>query len=203
MTGLRRVRLAELLASSGQIAGFKALIARGGVAAMPTETFYGLAADPRSPDAIRRIFLAKGREEEKSLPVVIAKTGHLESLGVIAEKRVLSRYERLWPAPLSIVLPLREPIAASRGQSSLAVRIPGAPDLVRLLDATGPVTATSANLSGESPLNDPDDVVRAFEGKIDLLLDGGITPGGMPSTIVDATLDPPVLLRAGAYPWPC
>src|SRR5262249_28883705 len=116
---------------------------------------------------------------------------------------ILDRYEDLWPAPLSVVLALKNPIAASRGQAKVAVRIPASPDLVRLLDATGPLTATSANRSGEPPLADPDEVARLFDDRIDLLVDGGETPGGLPSTIVDATVEPPVLLRAGAFPWPC
>jgi L-threonylcarbamoyladenylate synthase len=102
-----------------------------------------------------------------------------------------------------VVLALKKPIAASRGQAKLAVRIPASPDLVRLLGAAGPLTATSANRSGEPPLTDPEDVARVFGPRIDLLVDGGETRGGMPSTIVDSTVEPPVLLRAGAFPWPC
>lgn len=200
--GLRRIRIGDLLASPDEIRRFEALVGGGGVAAIPTETFYGLAADPRSAGGVRRVFDAKGRGEEKPLPVVFANRGQLEELGVEAAERLLLEYMRLWPAPLSVVLPLKSPIAASRGQSKLAVRIPASPDLVRLLEATGPLTATSANRSGEPPLADPEDVSRLFEGRIDLLVDGATTPGGLPSTMIDATVDPPVLLRAGAFPWP-
>ena len=202
MTALRRVTLARLLESPGEVADLKALLGRGGVAAIPTETFYGLAADPANPDGIRRILEAKGREEDKPLPVVFASREQLERLGVDCAAANLERWFAIWPAPLTVVLHLRAPVAASRGSASLGVRVPALPDLVRLLEATGPLTATSANLSGQPPLSDPDRVAAAFEGKLDVLIDGGRTPGGKPSTVLDAVADPPKVLRPGAYPWP-
>ncbi len=199
---LRRISLARLKGSPEEIRRLRALLSAGGVAALPTETFYGLAADPRSEDGVRRVLEAKGRDDRKPLPVVFATPGQLAGLGVAAPGALLDRYLALWPAPLTVVLPLEKPIAASRGLATLAVRIPGAPDLRALLEEIGAVTATSANRSDAPPLEDPDDVARAFEGRLDLLVDGGRTPGRLPSTLIDATVDPPVLLRRGAYPWP-
>ncbi len=199
---LRRISLAQLTGSPEEIRRLRELFSAGGVAVLPTETFYGLAADPKSEDGVRRILEAKGRDDRKPLPVVFAMPAQLAGLGIAASGAVLDRYLALWPAPLTVVLPLEKPIAASRGSPTLAVRIPAAPDLRSLLEEVGPVTATSANRSDAPPLDDPDDVARVFAGRVDLLVDGGKTPGGLPSTLIDATVDPPVLLRRGAYPWP-
>ena len=199
---LRRVSLGRLEGSPEEIRGLRALLAAGGVAAVPTETFYGLAADPKNENGVRRVVEAKGRDDRKPLPVVFATREQLAGLGVAAPKALLDRYLALWPAPLTVVLPLEMPIAASRGSPTLAVRIPAATDLRSLLEKIGAVTATSANRSDAPPLDDPDEVARVFAGRVDLLVDGGKTPGRLPSTLIDATVDPPVLLRRGAYPWP-
>lgn len=199
---MRRVSIADLNASPKKIAEVRRLLAGGGVAAIPTETSYGLAADPWSPEGVRRIFEAKGREGGKALPVAFAKREQLERLGTIASDDVLARYFDIWPAPLTVILPLEKPIAASCDRPNLAVRIPAYPELVLLLEAIGPVTATSANRSGEEPVNDPDQIVRIFRGTVDLLVDGGPSPGGLPSTLLDATRNPPAVLRLGAFPWP-
>jgi len=202
VTALRRIRLDRLLESPQELADLRTLLAGGGVAAIPTETFYGLAADPSSILGIARIFGAKGRAEQKPLPVVFAARDQLERLGVDAPAEELDRWFAVWPAPLTVVLPIRAPIIASRGHLSLGVRIPAHPELVRLLEATGPLTATSANRAGDPPLSDPDSVAAAFDGGVDLVIDGGRTPGGLPSTLLDALADPPKVLRPGAYPWP-
>jgi len=170
--------------------------------AVPTETFYALACDPLEATAIRRIFEIKRREDDKPLPVLFARRTELDRLGVEADSRALDQYFWIWPAPLTVVFPIRAPIAASRGQSTIAVRLPASKKLRDLLSLIGPVTGTSINRSGEAPLNSPDAVESAFRREIDLLVDGGRTPGGKPSTLVDATREPPVVLRPGAYSWP-
>jgi L-threonylcarbamoyladenylate synthase len=202
VSALRRVRLDRLLESAEEIARLRELLSGGGVAAIPTETFYGLAADPASVLGIARIFGAKGRAEDKPLPVVFASRDQLESLGVESTRDSLDRWFEVWPAPLTVVLPIRRPIMASRGHSSLGVRIPALPGLVRLLESTGPLTATSANRAGDPPFSDPDAVAAAFDGGVDLLIDAGPTPGGKPSTVLDALADPPGVIRPGAFPWP-
>jgi len=199
---MRRVRIADLIASPEEIGELRIFLAQGRLVAIPTETFYGLAVDPTSREGVRRVFEAKGREEGKPVPVIFATRKQLEELGAAPPDDVLARYFGIWPAPLTVVLPLKKPIAASGDRPNLALRIPACPELVRLLEAIGPVTATSANRSGEAPLTDPDEVARIFEGAVDLLVDGGPTPGGRPSTLLDATMDPPVVLRPGAFSWP-
>jgi len=199
---MRRIGLEELLASPEESAGLAQRLARGGVAAIPTETFYGLAADPLRRGGVERILALKRRDETKALLVLFSTPAQLDTLGVTASPSMLARFFGLWPAPLTAVVPLAAPIPASLGGPTLAVRMPAHASLRRLLERIGPVTATSANRSGAAPCVDPDDVARLFSNEFDLLVDGGRTPGGLPSTLVDATVDPPRVLRAGAFPWP-
>jgi tRNA threonylcarbamoyl adenosine modification protein (Sua5/YciO/YrdC/YwlC family) len=199
---MRRIPMAELLASEEKLAEFAALLKRGGVAAIPTETFYALAADPKNAAGVERVLAAKGRIERKPLLVLFSERSQLEDLGVSAPAAGLERFLGLWPAPLTVVFPLRAPLPASLDAPNLGVRIPSDEPLRRLLARVGPVTGTSANRSGQRARVDPEEVVEVFGGEIDVLVDGGFTPGGLPSTLVDATVDPPRLLRAGAFPWP-
>jgi L-threonylcarbamoyladenylate synthase len=198
---VRRIRLGDLVTSEAEVLRLRELLAHAGVAAIPTETFYALGADPRNPEGVERVFEIKGRDDGKPLLVLISSRGDLKALGVSATPSLLDRLFRTWPAPLTVVLPLSRPIAASRGASTLAVRLPAAPDVVALLSVAGPLTGTSANRSGEPPTAEPGEVARTLGGDLDLLVDGGRTPGGVPSTVVDATLDPPRLLRPGAFSW--
>lgn len=199
---MRRVRLADVLASPEELSLLRDLLARGGVAAIPTETFYGLAADPRSEAGVARIFRIKERDDGKALLVLFSERSHLAALGVAADSPTLDRFLRIWPAPLTVVLPLTEPVAASRGARALALRMPAHVAVLELLSVVGPATGTSANRSGAPALSDPEAVASALGSDIDVLVDGGPTPGGEPSTLVDATQEPPVVLRAGAFPWP-
>ncbi len=197
---MRQVSLEDLLSSDGELSGLRRLLAGGGVAAIPTETFYALAADPGSERGVARVIEIKGRDDGKPLLVLFAERAQLHRLGVETPAAILDRFFRIWPAPLTVVLPIRAPIPASRGGATLAVRMPEAPAVRELLTAVGPLTGTSANRSGAPPLARPDDVARALP-ELDLLVDGGPTPGGEPSTIVDATADPARVIRSGAYRW--
>ncbi len=199
---MRRISIDALIASLEEVNLLKDLLVHGGVAAIPTETFYALAADPLSEVGVRRIFRTKGRDDGKPLPVLFGTPAQLERLGVSAPRERLEHYLRLWPAPLTVALPLKAPIAASRGLSSLAVRLPAARKVRELLRLSGPLTGTSVNRSGSPAMTDPDEIEEFFGRHVDLLIDGGRTPGGKPSTIVDATVDPPALLRPGAFAWP-
>lgn len=169
---------------------------------MPTETSYGLAADPRSTEGVRRALEFKRREANKPLLVLFAARAQLEPLGIDVSAPSLDRFFAIWPAALTAVVPLRAPIPASRGAASLGVRMPAHPELRALLAQIGPVTGTSLNRSGEAPCETADEVAERFGDAIAWLVDGGRTPGGPPSTLVDATVDPPRVLRAGAFPWP-
>ena len=198
---VRRVRLEDVLASPEELAFLRDLFGRGGVAAVPTETFYGLAADPTNAAAVARIAKIKGRGDRKPFLVVFSDRRQLDGLGIDAGSRTLDFWFGIWPAPITVVFGLERPIAASLGSMTVAVRQPAAPELRSLLAAVGPLTATSANRSGRPALDDPDEVVEQLGPELDLVIDGGRTAGGLPSTLVDATRNPPVLLRAGAFAW--
>lgn len=198
---MRRISIDALSASPDEILWLTDLLRNGGVAALPTDTYYALGANPLRANGVERVFETKGRDDGKPLPVLFATRRQLDVLGVSETAKTLDAYFGIWPAPLTAVFRIREPIAASRGRSTLAVRLPAAEKVLRLLEAVGPLTGTSANRSGGAPLDDPDAVESLFPRGVDVLVDGGKSPGGPPSTIIDATTDPPTLLRAGAFPW--
>jgi len=181
------------------VATVREVLGRHGVVAIPTESFYGLAVDPRDREALARIYRAKDRVAEKALLVVAASLEQVETL-VVIEEPWRARLHEAWPAPLTVVLPDRR--AGAGRDATLAVRVPAHDLLRRLLALVGPLTATSANPSGGAPANDPSEVERVFGSLLDLLLDGGRTPGGLPSTLVDCTAHPPVLLRRGGWELP-
>jgi L-threonylcarbamoyladenylate synthase len=184
-----------------EIAPYLDFLARGGVVAIPTETFYGLASDPFSGESVTAIYALKGRSSEKALPVLIGKVSQLKELGVCAPDSVIDLLLGIWPAPLTAILPVTSPIAASGSASTLAVRMPAHADLLRFLEISGPLTGTSANRSGKPPESDPEQVWREFGKRGVWLIDDGQTPGGLPSTVIDFEASPPRLVRPGAYPW--
>jgi L-threonylcarbamoyladenylate synthase len=199
---MRRVPIEELSRGSAALRELAENVRSGSVLAIPTESSYGLAVDPRCEAAVRRVFALKGRDGTKPLLVVAANRAQVEALGISASAETLERFFDVWPAALTVTLPLREPLPASASASTLAVRVPAHPKLRELLEATGPLTATSLNRSGQAPCNDPDEAERAFGHEVDVLVDGGRTSGGAPSTLLDATVEPPRVLRPGAFPWP-
>jgi L-threonylcarbamoyladenylate synthase len=199
---VRRIRIEDLLASPDEIAALGALLARGGIAGIPTETFYGLAADPKSEVGVRRVLALKRRDAARPLLALFGARRQLAPLGVAAAPATLDRFFAIWPAALTVILPLSAPIPASRDTLSLGLRMPAHAALRDLLARIGPVTGTSFNRTGEPPCSDPEEAVRLMPGEIDVFVDGGRTAGGLASTLLDATVDPPRVLREGAFPWP-
>ena len=176
----------------------------GAVVAFPTETFYGLAVDPRSEPAVLRMFALKRRAADHSLPLIAASVAqvkdHVGSMTPLAE-RLAARW---WPGPLTLIIPASPVLFAGVHGSTgnVAVRVPAGSVARALAAAAGhAITSTSANISGEPPPTTPDEVAAAFGDDLAVLIDGGPTPGGLPSTIVDATGAVPLLVRAGAIAW--
>jgi L-threonylcarbamoyladenylate synthase len=179
-------------------------IRNGGLVAVPTDTLYGLAADPFSAAAIERLFAVKGRAAERAVPLIAADAAQVTAqLGRLpaAGQRLA---ERFWPGPLTLLVPATRALAAavSGGTGRVGVRVPAHGVARAICAAAGrPITATSANVSGEPATPDPDQVERTLGGRLDLLIDAGTTPGGAASTIVDVTGADPALVRAGAISW--
>lgn len=176
----------------------------GGVVAFPTETFYGLAVDPRSALAVRRVFELKRRGIDQPLPLIASGIeqilDHVGTLTPLAARLA----SRAWPGPLTLIIPaslrLCDDVHLSKG--TVAVRVSADPVAGALARSAGhAITSTSANISGDPPASTPERVVTSFGADIDVLIDAGPTPAGLPSTIVDATGDAPVLVRAGAVSW--
>lgn len=175
----------------------------GGILAYPTETFYGLGADGRNEQAIERIFALKGRNFDKPLPLIIGTEGDLadlvEEVPAVAEKLM----KVFWPGALTLVFrasPLLLP-KLTAGTGKIGLRISSHPTAARLAAILSrPLTATSANRSGGRECSSAEEVQEVFGDRLDAVIDGGRTPGGTGSTIVDVTTDPPAILRTGAIP---
>jgi len=178
------------------------LLDRGGILAIPTESSYGLGVDPRRRPGVESVYKIKGRSRQMALPVVVAGIQQLPEVGVDLDEPALVLLRELWPAPLTAVLPCRPGLPAAAGGDTVAVRIPAAPDLVCLLDRLQrPLTATSANLGGGRAVRDPDELETLLEGSDAVVVDGGVLPGGPPSTIVELAADGWKLLREGRFPF--
>ena len=180
-----------------------ALLRDGGIVAYPTDTLYGLAADPRNPRAIEALFAAKGRPSEQATPLIAASLEQA-SQAVVMNQQAIALARRFWPGPLSLVLPARETVdrAVLGGGTTAAIRVPAHEIALALARAfEWCLTATSANISGRPPVREATQLDDELRGRVDLVIDGGPTPGGPPSTIVDLTHTPPQLLRAGAIAW--
>jgi tRNA threonylcarbamoyl adenosine modification protein (Sua5/YciO/YrdC/YwlC family) len=167
-----------------------ALLAAGGVVAIPTESSYALGALPASREGVETVYRIKRRERGKPLPVVVAGLDQLAGLGIAADLPILKLLSPFWPGPLTAVLPIAGAgaagvVAAAAGGGSLALRIPGHPQLLELLARLGHgLTATSANRSGGEPILDPGRAAELLAGERAMVVDGGVLPGGPPSTLV-------------------
>ena len=179
------------------------ILLRDGVMAYPTETFYGLGAVCFSEKAVRRIYRLKARDAGKPLSLIVSGLDMIETLAVSPPPLFHCLVSEFWPGPLTLVLKASPsfPARLAGPGHTIGVRIPSVPWLRRLVTKVGlPITATSANISGEGEISDPAEILRTFNDKVDIIVDGGSTPGGQPSTIVDITGPMPLILREGAIP---
>jgi L-threonylcarbamoyladenylate synthase len=177
------------------------ILRRGGLVAFPTETFYGLGAAALDALAVRRVFDVKGRPSSMPLLVLIDAASSLQHLVLDVPQRARPLMDRHWPGALTLVFRAAPhlPAELTAGTGTVGVRVPKhqvARALVTHLGA--PVTAPSANPTGGTPPTTAEGVLAHFRDVLDLVLDGGPTPGGAPSTVVDVTVDPPRVLRHGA-----
>ena len=175
-----------------------------GVVAYPTDTLYGLAADPRSDTAILKLYRIKGRPVDRATPLIAASTDQLRECGATLTPLAARLSAAFWPGPVTLVVPAWDglSLAALGGGLTAAIRVPDHPVAQTLARIAGyPITATSANRTTRLATSDPDVVAAELGADLDGLVDDGWCPGGPPSTIVDACGDRPCLVRAGAVPW--
>ena len=173
----------------------------GGLVVFPTETFYGLGANALDREAVMRVFEVKGRPESKPLLVLVDSVKMAESLAREIPETARDLMARYWPGPLTLVFKAVSdlPSALTAGTGTIGIRMPGHRVAWELVKATGlPITAPSANPSGASPPTTAQAVLEKLQGTVDLIIDGGPTSGGAPSTILDVSVTPPRLIRQGA-----
>lgn len=177
------------------------ILKTGGLVAFPTETVYGLGADALNAEAAARIYAAKGRPSDNPLIIHIADMDALEKIAVNIPWPAVRLAENFWPGPLTMIFDKSEavPYSTTGGLDTVAVRMPAnqtAQELIRA--AGGYVSAPSANTSGRPSPTTAEHVRVDLDGKIDMILDGGSVEIGLESTIVDMTVEPPMILRPGA-----
>jgi L-threonylcarbamoyladenylate synthase len=199
----RVLRLDPASVDPGLIGEVVSILLRDGVMAYPTETFYGLGAAGLSAKAVSKIYKLKGRDQSKPLSVIASD---LDMVGEIAGPLppvFWTLAEEFWPGPLTLVLKASAAVPAflAGPAGSIAVRIPPVSWVRRVAyEMSQPLTATSANISGEKEMTEPAEVAAVFDGKVELIVDGGATPGGAPSTLLDLTSSEPRILREGVIP---
>jgi L-threonylcarbamoyladenylate synthase len=182
----------------GTLAQALAVLDKGGLVAFPTDTVYGVGALAFNGMAVGSIYTAKDRPVEKAIPVLIGETADLAKVTLEVPGVAVRLAARFWPGPLTLVVPrhpdLPETVSAS---PTVGVRVPDHSVARALLLAAGPMAVTSANLSGQPSPSSAQEVFAQLGGRIALIIDGGKTPGGVPSTVVDCSEPEPLILRAG------
>ena len=180
------------------------LLCEGGVAAIPTDTLYGLAADAFNSDAIERVFAIKERPEGMALPVLLSDAEQLSIVAREVPESALILAEAHWPGPLTLIVAKNEglPPRLTAGHATVAVRVPDHPvprELARRLGR--PITGTSANISGAPDPQSLDELRLQIGGRVGCVVSAGPVPAGTASTIVDLSGNAPQLIREGAIPF--
>lgn len=180
-----------------------ALVRSGAVIAFPTDTVYGIGVSAFQKNAIERIYRVKGRSTFKAIPILISDSGDAEQITPPLSAAVKSLTEKFWPGALTLVLPLLPSLPENLSPTpTVGLRVPDHEFTQALLRETGPLAATSANLSGEPSALTAAEVQSQLGTSVDLILDGGPSPGGKASTVLDCTTAKPILLREGPFTWP-
>lgn len=174
------------------------VLRHGGLVAFPTDTVYGLGALAFDGDAVASVYAAKARSPQKSIPVLIGAMADFDRVAAHASEMARRLAGRFWPGPLTLVVdksPGLPPVISA--DATVGVRQPNHSAALALLQAAGPMAVSSANLSGQPDPTSASDVIAQLDGRIELVLDGGTTPGGIPSTVADCTGGDLVILREG------
>jgi L-threonylcarbamoyladenylate synthase len=178
----------------------KTILLTGGLVAFPTDTVYGLGCLVHNNKAIDRLYEVKERSQSKAIAVLIGDLADLQQLTVSVPPLAASLAQRFWPGALTLIFPIHPDLPQNLSPfPTIGIRMPDhsfARDLLRLM---GPLATTSANISGKENPTTAEEVFTQLDGRIELILDGGKTPGGVPSTVVDCTTPEPRILRTGAF----
>ena len=184
-----------------QIEAVVEVLANGGVAAIPTDTLYGLAASAFNESAVLKIYELKGRPDGMALPLLLSEAEDVRMCALDVPEAAWTLMELFWPGALTLVVRKRAtiPDIVTAGLDTVALRVPDHPVPRAIAKTLGaPITGTSANLSGRPGITNAADVRREFGDTVDFVLDGGEAPGGVASTIVDVSGDELRVLREGA-----
>ena len=176
------------------------VLRQGGVIGFPTDTVYGVGAHSSIAAGIEKLYAIKRRDHQKAIPLLIARPEDMAEVAVHVPDIAWRLAERFWPGPVTIVLSKASSVlpVLTAGANSVAVRLPAHAVALRLISTLGsPLAATSANVSGQTEAVTAQQVQTAFGGRVELILDGGRCSGGVPSTVIDATVFPPVIRRHG------
>jgi len=179
------------------------ILKKGGVIAFPTETVYGIGVSIAAAAAAERIYQIKGRAKLKALPLVLSNVAQVSEVAIDVPDMVWILAERFWPGPLTVIVKksARVPDSITSGGKTVAIRVSSHPVAVALVAGLGvPITGTSANLSGKPSPVTAVEVFNQLGHTVDLIIDGGKCPGGIESTIIDLTKNPPMIIREGAIP---
>ena len=174
------------------------VLRHNGLVAFPTDTVYGVGALAFKAEAVQRLYVVKGRATDKAIAVLVARTADLPKVAQELTPSAQRLARDFWPGPLTLVVPKHPDLpAAVSALPTVGVRFPDHPVARGLLELTGPLAVTSANRSGEPNALTAEEVLAHLSGRVDLLIDGGRAPGGIPSTVVDCTGLAPMILRQG------
>lgn len=179
------------------------VLKKGGLVAYPTDTVYGLGADPLNEKAVSRIYQVKNRPRNLPLPLLLADKSDLLKVALIVPEIAWQLIEQFWPGGLTLVVKKNVwvPANITAGGDTVAVRIPDHPVTIALIRGLGnPIVGTSANLSGKPSPVTAEEVSKQLGNKVDLIVDGGRCPGGIESTVVDVSTAFPTIVREGAIP---
>ena len=171
----------------------------GGIVAIPTDTVYGLGADPFNASAVQRLYTLKGRPDGKPIPLVLSSVDDVHRVAQNLPGYFFHLTDRFWPGGLTIIVEAKDLLPVlTAGGNTVGVRIPNNPLLLNILQAFGgPAAITSANLSGEPPATSVQEIGEELASRIDMIVDGGKTPGPIPSTVYDISVSPPLIRRHG------
>jgi L-threonylcarbamoyladenylate synthase len=175
-------------------------IHRGNLIVLPTDTVYGIGADAFDPAAVRKLLAAKGRGRDMPPPVLVSSVTTLDALAVGVPQWARALVEHFWPGPLTLVCTQQASLQWDLGDTrgTVAVRMPDHSVALEILERTGPLAVSSANLTGRPPATDADQAEEMLGNAVAAIVDDGPTPGETPSTIIDVTLEQGRVLRPGA-----